>query len=100
MLSILTFLVGVITTLFTLLYRNNREKQREQDIAIKELRNFIGQVPKEYVSKDDFSRVVTPLEKKVDDVNEKLAKLSNELIDAIGKLSIQIAQLVRGEKST
>lgn len=99
LLSILTFFVGVIGTLFTILWKNNEKKQSEQDAAIKELQDAIVELPEKYALKEDFTRIVTQIQKEVKDISDKIICLNNNVIGAINELSVKIAKLPGGEDS-
>jgi uncharacterized UPF0160 family protein len=98
-LSVLTFAIGVIVTLFKVLRDQDNKKQAEQDQAIKELQNAIIELPEKYVLKEDFTRIVTQIQKEVKDIGDKIICLNNTVIAALNDLSVKIAKLPGGEDS-
>jgi hypothetical protein len=97
LLSVLTFAIGIIGTLFKVLWDQNNKKQLEQDQAIKELQNAITELPEKYALKMDFTIAITQIQKEIKDISEKIVCLNNNVIAAINDLSIKVAKLPGGE---
>jgi uncharacterized UPF0160 family protein len=97
LLSVVAFFVGMAGTLFAVLWKNNEKKQSEQDAAIKELQDAIVELPEKYALKEDFTRIVTQIQKEVKDISDKIICLNNNVIGAINELSVKIAKLSGGD---
>lgn len=89
--SVLSFVVGIAFTLLGVIWKSNEKKQAEQDQVIKELQGAINELPEKYVLKDDFTRIVTQIQKEVKDIGEKIVILNENVLRAINELSVKVA---------
>lgn len=92
LLSVLSLLVGIIGTLFGVIWKGNKEKQCEQDASIKEIQSAIRLMPEKYVLKEDFTRIVTQIQKEMKDISDKIVLMNNTVVSAINELSVKLAK--------
>jgi tetrahydromethanopterin S-methyltransferase subunit G len=80
----LFFFLGVIGTLYKVLWDQNEKKQAEQDKNIKELQDKWGTLPRDYVMKEDFVRATFQMEKKLDSIDSKVNEMNANLARFMG----------------
>lgn len=86
--SLLSAAVGIIGYFLKDIKSSQKEKDSSQDKAIEavkdDLADFKAQIPRQYVHRDDFIRVVTGLDSKIDKIFSEVGDINKNLNKLLG----------------